>query len=384
MNQNKIIGIITFHAAHNYGSVLQAYATQQLIKGMGYENEIINYRLPNQRQFYNNLYSYKFGAKDFLRRIMKLPEHKKRVERKKKFENFISGKLVLSEKEYKAYDQLMGLHDRYDAIITGSDQVWNKHCKAEFKTEPEESILGYYLNWADDDVVRISFSSSFGGMKREEISAYSQMLAKYSALSVREADGAQMLSDLLDGRSVENTLDPTLLLSPAQWSELCKGNSFSGTRQYVLVYTLRQYNAAKILLEPVKELSKRFGLEIKVIAPFSLTCDAMAQSVIDSGPEDFIALIRDASLVVTDSFHGTAFSINMGTPFYVIEHSKDNRKGLLLKRLGLQDRALTSCDELLNINDFSCDFSAATRFLGLEREKSIKWLNDRLEDFYGD
>lgn len=384
MNKNGKVAIITFHAAHNYGSVLQAYATQYLVSSMGYDNEIINYRLPNQREFYNNLYSHKFGNKDFLRRLMRIPEHKKRVKRKETFESFILSNYKLSDYEYNTYEELINLHDKYKAIITGSDQVWNKHCKAEFMTEPEKSILGYFLDWADDTVSRISFSSSFGGMKREEIAEFTQMLNKYSALSVREADGAQMLSELLNNRPVENTLDPTLLLGREEWNGLCKHKSYSGDHRYILIYTLRQYNAAKELLEPVKSLAKKHGLKIKMLAPFSLTTEHGVESVIDSGPADFIALVRDAELVVTDSFHGTAFSINMGTPFYVIEHSKDNRKGLLLKRLGLQERTLSSCNELTHIVDYTCDYAEPHQLLSRERERSIKWLSDRLGELYAD
>lgn len=384
MNMNEKIGIITFHAAHNYGSVLQAFATQYLISTIGYDSEIINYRLPNQKEFYNNLYSHKFGSKDFLRRLSRIPEHAKRIKRKEKFERFIQSNYKLSDKEYNTYDELKKIHDKYKVVVTGSDQVWNRHCKAEFMTEPESSILGYYLDWPDENVGRVSFSSSFGGMKREEIAQFAQIISKYNALSVREADGARMLSELLNGRVVENTLDPTLLLERDVWNNMCGNRSYSDDSGYILVYTLRQYNAAKELIEPVKHLAKIHGLKIKVLAPFSLTTDRAVESVIDSGPEDFVALVRDAQLVITDSFHGTAFSINMGTPFYVIEHSKDNRKGLLLKRLGLRARTLSSCNDLTHIVDFCCKYEESHQLLNVERDRSIRWLSSRLGELYAD
>lgn len=384
MKTNRKIGIITFHAAHNYGSVLQAYATQQLITCMGYDNEIINYRLPNQLEFYNNLYSRRFGSKDFLRRVMRLPEHGMRVRRSRKFEDFINKKFCLSGEKICTYAELAEISDRYGLVITGSDQVWNKHCTAEFKTEPAESIFGYYVAWAAEETIRVSFSSSIGGMKKDEMYPFIPMLQKYSALSVREADTAAMLSELLINKTVKNTLDPTLLLNKTQWEGLSGDRSFRDDRGYIFVYTLRQFNAAKELLMPVKSLAKKMGLGIKVLAPFSPIFEPGVKCVIDSGPEDFIALIRDAALVITDSFHGTAFSINMGTPFYVIEHSKDNRKGLLLKKLGLQERSLSSCNKLTEIDEYCSDFTDVHHILEIEREKSVKWLSDCLEDLYGD
>jgi hypothetical protein len=379
MNQSGKIGIMTFHAAHNYGSVLQAYATQHIISDLGYKNEIINYRLPNQKSFYNDLYSCKFGAKAFLRRIMRFSEHGKRILRKERFENFICGKMRLSDVEYNTYEELLTLHNAYRVLLSGSDQVWNEHCKAEFMTEPPESILGYYLAFANSDTPKISFSSSFGGMKENEIKKYIPLLEQYSFLSVREADGAKILSNLLNGQSVENTLDPTLLLNKESWNQLCNEGK---KENYILVYTLRQYHATKELLEHVKVLADRFRLTIKLIAPFSIVRDSKIESVIESGPEEFITYIRDASLVITDSFHGTAFSVNMGTPFYVIEHSKDNRKSLLLKTIGLQNRIISTFQELEMIQDYSCDYSQVYKQLENERRKSVRYLKMALEEAY--
>lgn len=377
MEKNGIVGIMTFHAAHNYGSVLQAYATQRLISNLGYESEIINYRLPNQKQFYNALYSTRFGLKPFLRRIMRLPEHKARVIRRNKFEEFITQELTLSNKEISEYDGLKEYHDKYSVLITGSDQVWNEHCTAEFKTEPEESILGYYLAFADDNIARISFSSSFGGMKKNEVEKYVPFLSKYSFLAVREEDGATMLSELLSGRKVENTLDPTLVLDREEWKSLCtKGHA----DRYILVYTLRQYNAAKELLAHVRRLARRHNLKIKIISPFCANFDKDIEIAIDSGPDEFISLIRDAELVITDSFHGTAFSINMSTPFYVIEHSKDNRKGLLLKKIGLENRMIHSYEELEAVDSYTMDYTRAYDLLEQERERSIQYLKESLKE----
>ncbi|WP_321022921.1 hypothetical protein [Enterocloster bolteae] len=105
----KQIGIMTYHAAHNFGSVLQAYATQKLLNELGYSNEIINYRLPNQKEYYNKLYSTRFGYKEFLRRLIRFHETDSRKLRIDKFEDFIHRKLVLTETEYNNYLEILYL-----------------------------------------------------------------------------------------------------------------------------------------------------------------------------------------------------------------------------------------------------------------------------------
>lgn len=372
---NKI-GLMTFHAAHNYGSVLQAFATQQVIEGLGYENEIINYRLKNQRMYYNRLYTTKFGLKHLLRQLIRLPEHRKRCIRAQKFETFIEEKLKKSETEFTTYGELKSGAPDYPVLISGSDQVWNLHCTAEFKTEPPESILGYYLAFGSEDTKRISFSSSFGGMRPEEIEQFKDHLARYDALSVREASGADMLKELL-GREVENTLDPTLMLNGEEWSKLTLQNHPS--EKYIFVYTLSQYKAVQRLLSPISEYAREKGLKAICSAPFSPVHVSGVQACPDCGPQDFLTYVKNAELVITDSFHGTAFSINMETPFYVIQSGRDRRKLQLLQKLGLEDRILYSAEELRSIRDYSCDFTNSQVRLALEREKTLAYLDNALK-----
>lgn len=373
--KNKI-GLMTFHAAHNYGSVLQAFATQQVIEGLGYENEIINYRLKNQRMYYNRLYTTKFGLKHLLRQLIRLPEHRKRCIRAQKFETFIEEKLKKSETEFTTYGELKAGAPDYPVLISGSDQVWNLHCTAEFKTEPPESILGYYLAFGSEDTKRISFSSSFGGMRPEEIEQFKDHLARYDALSVREASGADMLKELL-GREVENTLDPTLMLNGEEWSKLTLQNHPS--EKYIFVYTLSQYKAVQRLLSPISEYAREKSLKAICSAPFSPVHVSGVQACPDCGPQDFLTYVKNAELVITDSFHGTAFSINMETPFYVIQSGRDRRKLQLLQKLGLEDRILYSAEELRSIRDYSCDFTNSQARLSLEREKTLAYLDNALK-----
>lgn len=368
------IGLMTFHAAHNYGSVLQAFATQYAMEKLGYPCEIINYRLKNQREFYNNLYSHKFGKKNFLTRLLKLPEHRKAKIRSRKFETFITERLRLTAEEYTIYEDLLILRDRYDILVSGSDQVWNENCTAEFRTEPPESILGYYLAFAGDQTRRIAVSSSFGNMQEEAIQKYKEHLNQYTYLSCREQNGADMLSGLLN-REVTNTLDPTFLLKRDEW--LLDG-VYDVQQSYVFVYTLARYRTAQKMLRDIRSFAQRQNLKVICVAPFCPVHVPGIKAFADCGPIDFLSYMRSAKLVITDSFHGTAFSVNFGVPFYNIQRGNDQRKAQLLNKLGLGHRILAGSGELMKIEDFSCDYIEAWEKLDCERNATMQYLQNAL------
>ena len=371
------IGIMTFHGAHNYGSVLQAFATQRILSKLGFQNEIINYRLPNQKEYYNRFYSRKFGNKEFIKRLSTIPCLKQRKERSEKFEEFIRTRLRLSEKEYNNIEELRNADFDYSILLSGSDQVWNEHCRAEFLTEPRSSILGYYLDFGSDDLPRISFSSSIGTMTREELEKYKALLQRYSSLAVRETETAELLSSILD-RKVECTLDPTLMLNSSEWD--LKGN-LKHSRKFILFYTMTQeYRRIYKFLKQIKKFADRNNLDVICISPFLTPYVPGIKMFLECGPEDFLSCIRNAELVITDSFHGTAFAVNFHIPFYSIIHpnSKDRRRIQLLSNLHLDDR-LISIDQLSGINNYKCNFEESEKELERRRNSSYQYLRDALK-----
>ena len=372
----KQIGIMTYHAAHNFGSVLQAYATQKLLNELGYSNEIINYRLPNQKEYYNKLYSTRFGYKEFLRRLIRFHETDSRKLRIDKFEDFIHRKLVLTETEYNNYLELRNANFSYPVLLAGSDQIWNEHCRAEYWTEPRESILGYYLAIGNAAAARICFSSSFGGMKKDEIEKYLNYLEKFQSISIRESEGAELLSSML-GRTVYNTLDPTLMLNSEGWK---LDGTYSVDEDYIFVYTLNRFKAANEFVKNAKDLAKKLGKKVVCVSPLSNILDKDIETHADFGPLDFLSYIRCASLVITDSFHGTAFSVNFRVPFYNIGKGQDSRKVQLLKKLGLESRICGNFEELIYLNDCACEFDEATKRLNEERYKTRQYLATTLRE----
>lgn len=373
-----MIGIITFHAAYNFGSSFQAYATQKMVKKLGYDNEIINYRLNNQLHYYGDFITSKFGKKELVRRTACLKEFGARRLRAKRYEDFIRTKLRTTEKEYHSFEELEASGLTYDILIAGSDQVWNKHCTAEFKTEPPASILPYFLDFQNGQAKRISFSSSLGFMKEDEIREYLPQLKKFKHISVREKDGAEMLGRLL-GVSVANTIDPTLLLDRDEWLHDFQSEIETNAGDYILLYSLEK---SKKKLTNIQENVKQFaqGKKVVCLAPFLPTHPLGIAMRNDAGPVEFLSLLKNASCMITDSFHGTAFSVNLGIPFYTINTGKDQRKRLLLERVGLENQLLESLDLLSTKNIPDIDYENAWKKLSVLRKESIEYLKNALSN----
>lgn len=370
------IGLFTFHAAHNYGSVLQAYATQNFMKKCGFECEIINYRTPNQKNFYNNLYSFSFDFKKGIQKLMRLPEHRERKERLKKFEKFISDNLKTTEREYSCYEELTDIMKKYDVLISGSDQVWNENCVAEFYAEPKNSIYPFYLKFDNINAKKISFSSSFGTMTKKQIKKYLPDLQKYDFLSVREQDSAELLSKMLK-REVISLIDPTLLLNKNEWAKLSKQSDYR-YKNYILIYSLGGLKDVKILAETVKKIAEKKKMKVIVIAPLTKVICKGVNVINNCGAEDFLYLVKNARYIVTNSFHGTAFSINFEKPFVAFHDVERSRVAQLLEKMGLSQRRTGNLNEIENLINTEFDFSYAGEQLKKERKKAQLFIKNSL------
>lgn len=363
------VGLMTFHSAHNYGSVLQAYATQTFIEKYGVECEIINYRLTNQREYYNNLYSFKFGLKKGLQKLFRLKSHFKRKERSNKFEKFIQDNLHLTAKEYSSYESMQKEKWDYDVIMSGSDQVWNINSKAEFMFEPKENILPYFLDFGPENIVRASFSSSFGTMTEQQIKSYLNFLNKFDYLSVREPKSADLLSRLLT-KEVISLLDPTLLIDKSDWHKLSVKPKIEN---YLLIYSLSgMKNIRDYLMNTIHLRDFSFD-SIIVIAPLAkVVVPAIGKRVVvveNCGPEEFLGWVENASVIITDSFHGTAFSINFGKDFFVVGQKEDSRACQLLKKLGIHNRVNEDFGKMRS------SFYDASKVLNQERKKAAAYVH---------
>lgn len=370
------VGLITFHGSHNYGSVLQAYATEKLVEKLGYDCEIINFRMKSQKEYYS-LLKTNYGLWTFGQDVLMLPIHGKRKERARKFEEFISN-FHLSGRELSNYEDLKEVSDKYDIYLTGSDQIWSNRIPELVKSDKDYTGV-YFLDFAEESKPRVAFSSSIGEINIEDLKKKKEWLDKFSQISTREKYGVDLLTKIT-GKDIKLTIDPTLMIDKSVWSELV-GHERLIKEKYIFLYTLRGYKNGRLWAQALEDFSARTGLKFVCVSPFFPIKSKAALNVPEAGPKDFLNLIANAELVFTDSFHGTAFSINFNKPFYSFTGTKagDNRKLEVMKLLGVEDRAIEKLDEIKSISDYSMDYSMCNENLGRLRNAGVKYLGDALE-----
>lgn len=364
----KKIGLITFHRVYNYGAVIQAYALQQVLLKEGYDCTIIDFSKKKQRDF-TNVISTRNGFKRFVKTVMMFPIYTKRNARKLKFDHFINYILKLTDKTYKTEISIEQIKNDYDTFLIGSDQVWN------VKKESDTSSV-YFLSFVSDKK-RISYAPSIGISNMESLKDYKSDLEKFDHISCREKGGASELTKLLE-REVPVVLDPTLLATRDLYDDVCKLKYESN---YILYYTLDGKDRCNNNMDILCELKKKFNLELKIIAPEWPFHDGYGEDVIDAGPEEFLSLIKNAALVCTNSFHGTALSLEFEKPFYVLEGRsiKDERKRSILEQVGATERIISSVEEVKFIDSYKMNYETITKNIDMLRESSRKYLMEALQ-----
>lgn len=368
------IGIITYHLSTNYGAVLQAYALQKVLANMGYSSEIIDYN--NPKKALSSLSRY--------RRIQHFIWHKvvKKMlvgtKRQKRTDEFRQKYLQISTKKYFDSKTLQSDPPYYDAYITGSDQVWNP------KIHNNDS--SYFLTFAPKGKRRISYAASFGVSKIPDrfVDDYTKWLNQFNYLSTREIEGQQIIKKLT-GRQAEITLDPTLLLEQEEWNQIAE--PYKSSRSYILCYympgdTLVNESITRL----AQQVSSFTGWKIINIGQKEyIRLNPLINSIFDAGPAQFLGLFQNASFVVTNSFHGTAFSIIYRKPFYTLVNNKlppekalSSRISTLLNTLKLQERMISAEEKIPQNNVVEVDYSIAEIILGQERQNSINFLKNAL------
>jgi len=212
----KTVGLITYHSAYNFGSVFQAYATKKAIEQLGFKVETIDYRTKSQTYWYTTETSRRlYGERLWLWDMQFYLIRTARLSRRKKFEEFIVRYLNLTTPTLRTYQDVINSKFHYDALVCGSDQIWNPYCLKFFNENKEEALLPYFLKFGTAKK-RISYASSFNTFKKTIIEGCKN-LDNIDILSVREEETAKIVSELT-GREVTHVCDPTLLLKPDEYT----------------------------------------------------------------------------------------------------------------------------------------------------------------------
>ena len=353
------VGVITMHSVENYGSQLQAYATQEKLKQYFEEVVFIDYRRPDTRGI---KLMKTFTKGNPIRGLAVLPTM---IKWKSVFSRFQNNFLNLTNKTYWSMEDFDQFDDVADVYCSGSDQVWN--------TGWNKGIIPpYYLSFVPDNKLKFSFASSFGKGEISDLEApiVKGYLEKYFALSVREESGKSLIEKRLGISGVERILDPTLMMDADFWRKMEPERKIKG--DYILIYNLNQ---SKEFDQYAEELARRTGLKLY---RFCMRYDQIfraGKSLVVPEILDFVTAIDKAKIVLTDSFHATAFSINMGTePICVYPKDYSSRISDFLKLVGAEQRHIKDFNDFDVINR-KVDFSKVDDVLNKERKKADGFLN---------
>lgn len=372
------IAILTFHAAYNVGSVMQAYATQHALETLGFQCEIINYRTRYQKDFYNKLLVRKYGFGRMLRSLMRFPSWPSLRERSCRYESFINTSLKLTD-EMSSPEEVFSVWNRYDAAVSGSDQIWNKRT-IELRNAPWTYMEPYLLHGYNGR--KVSYASSIGCMDDADLSIIGHEVSTFNAVSVREKYAAERLSKYTT-KNVVTVGDPTLLLDKEEWIESLYLDKRALQGQYLLCYSLNGKKAVLGYAPLLSSILDERGLDYAVvISPFAEVQfhDSRIRCYPQYGPVDVVAALWGAAAVVTDSYHGTVFSVNFGKDFWSIctTGGTEYRKHELLETLKLEKQALTSGDVESTRGLSRVNYEETSHIIHDLRVRSLIYLRDAL------
>ncbi|WP_377887504.1 polysaccharide pyruvyl transferase family protein [Alkalihalobacillus sp. R86527] len=359
-------GILTFHRAQNFGAILQAYALQQSVEKLGAECEVIDYRSPHIEKYYQPITLKTLPS---IKKMAAIVIKNGRVKNNRdNFDLFTNNHLKTSSIIYEDKGQLENSKERYDKFITGSDQVWS-YLTAGFDKS-------YFLDFVDKKEKKHSYAASFGveSIPTEYKKEYTDMLKDFENISLREEQGAQILNELLSIDPLV-VLDPTMLLNKTEWSEI--SHETSEDQEYLLLYVIAE---SKSILSLAKEIAKKRDLKIIYINDRLYKRSGM-ENRSKISVDEWIALFLNANCIVTNSFHGVAFSINFQKDFfmqYLPEPAKVNsRLENILNKFELNARHITDIYNFDKVEDIN--YSQVHKILESERSIALDYLSEVIE-----
>lgn len=357
MHNNLTVALLTIWHVQNFGAEIQTYATIKVLQKLGLDVKVIDYRLSDEAECSNPI---KKGIKDILQVFTP------------NFWNFYLfwRKNIPKTKRYRSLKQLKNDPPKADIYLIGSDQVWNPDIVGE-------ALPAYFLNFGNDQTIRISYASSFGvtEWKYPKVinDSISQFLSTFNAISCREKTGVNILNNIFD-ISASNVLDPTLLLD--DYSQIAKCEI---AEPFVAYYPL----------SPNEEISATAGLIAKKLDCKLININKKlafrSLTIKRTSLEEWIGAIAKASFVITSSFHGLTMCLVHRRQFAIVFSDETIRKRSsrvldLLDSIGLNDRYFESCEDLVNSNiwEYPIDYNSIEQELNNLKEKSMYFLKNAL------
>lgn len=389
----KKTAIVSCYFQHNYGSMLQAYATQMALDKLDYENETIdiagfNHEIKKTKILYfakasltsdilisklgmaKNVLIKKFSKNDYAR-LSKV--------RSDRFDAFGKKYFRLSSR-YSSKEELgKKCDENYSSVLVGSDQLWL----------PGNIAADYYtLNFVPTTVNSIAYATSFGqsSLPKDSAKKATIFLKKIKHIGVREESGQKLVKKLA-GRNVPVVCDPTLLFTGDEWMKIQKKEPIIKGK-YILCYFLGNNPPHR---EFAEKLKKETGCKIVALThldEFVKSDEGYAdETPYNIDPADFLNLIRNAEYVCTDSFHCSVFSILYKKEFYTFRRynrntrqSTNSRLDTLFKITGIEGRLLAGDEKIVDCLNIKTDFDEAHKKLAGVRQQSYEYLKVALQD----
>lgn len=350
------IGILTFPNSPSYGATLQMCGLYSTLKEFGCEVEIINYRNTFMTKKKHILKHNENFLKKYIFIALDIPS-------KLKFKKFEKNMTTYPDNIITEKDNLEIISNRYDYLICGSDQVWNPFVTGE--------DLNYFFKFCKENSKKISYAASFGVEKlTEEFSSkVKEELKKFKNISIREKEGAKIIENLLD-YECPIVLDPSMLLTQEKWEKMQK--KVKGLpKKYIAKFIFNYDNNVE---EKILELSKKTKLPVVVIGGTLFSKFKKGIFTGNIGPTEWLYVLNNAEYVVTDSFHGAAFSIIFHKKLYVsLASSTNSRLKTLLHTFELNDRIIS---EKLSFEEI--DYQKVQKIMIKKREESLDYLKNSI------
>lgn len=364
------VGILTWHYYSNFGSALQAYALQTIIASQGYFVDFINYRNPKFGDF-SGITGIKYSIISLLKQLIaKIPLEYTR--------KYYDGRLLFEKKYLKCgkliqdISELSSITSDYYALVCGSDQIWAPNCYNPV----------YFATFANKSIRKVSYAASIGlnSIPKELVPVYKQNLSDFYAIGIREQEGYDLLKNHC-GLDSTVVIDPTLLVHRDNYANIERSVNLSGEK-FLFVYILNKNHQYK---ERIVDYATKKGLKIIGISLCSEDSSWMDKTFhfTNLGADSFIWMIHHAEAVITDSYHGTIFSMLFHKNFYTFVRFDENDPICQNSRIrqlniyfNIHERLIGPHDSLYEKSLF--DYNNFEDCLNVLRKQSLDFLNNAL------
>lgn len=372
----KRIGILTlYYRNYNYGGQLQAYALWNVVRNLGYECEQISFQRQRKDLLFRKLKRAIIDPE-----MIKLIRTRLRIIKGRMVSNFEKEQILRTVKKFDAFigeiphsevvtsETAHNLNEKYDGFIVGSDQVWN----------PLYSPNDFFFSFLQDDKPRIAYAASIriDRLEKREERKIAEYLNKFHYISVRENDAKRIIENIRGGvkKQVDIMPDPTVLLSRQEWDKVLA--PLATPNKYIFAYLISNPDS---LAQIRKYAEKRKWKVVLVANPqIAVQHDDVFVDIKDGiGPREFIYLLKNAELVLANSFHGTVFSLIYNKPFYVYGNfATDNRKKTLLDMYRLQNRMIPDDYDFTAHTEENIEFTETNMLMEMQRIDAIHKLQN--------